>query len=321
MGIELILTLGPSSLKPEILKKIDQLGHCIYRINGAHESPETLPELVAKVRQILPSPKLMLDLPGNKVRTKNINQPIEIRNGEQIAIKSSQLNYPDFYKHLQRGMLLYANDSTSVLKIISSNEEEIILESHSDGTIGNNKGLHVQGIHADIPFLFQKDQELIKAAVSSKVPIVSLSYVRNRADIRQAKNVAAEVGGDSLEFFAKVETAAATLNLAEIFDEVDTINVDRGDLSSDIGLLKLPAKQERIIDVATSAGKRVFLATQFLKNMELNPVPLIAELVHIYNVFRMGIAGIQLSEETAIGRYPYECAELVFNLYRESMSA
>ena len=65
----------------------------------------------------------------------------------------------------------------------------------------------------------------------------------------------------------------------------------------------------------SGTSKRVFLATQFLRNMTVNPIPLIAEAVDLYNTLRLGVSGIQLSEETAIGRYPEECVEFVMKMH------
>jgi pyruvate kinase len=121
-------------------------------------------------------------------------------------------------------------------------------------------------------------------------------------------------------FFAKIETSSALDNLGRIFKEVDHVNVDRGDLSTDVGMLKLPAIQERVIESAKRAKKKIYLATQFLKNMELNPVPLIAEVMDLHNTIKSGVSGVQLSEETAIGRFPVECVKLGFDTFHQSFS-
>ena len=121
--------------------------------------------------------------------------------------------------------------------------------------------------------------------------------------------------------FAKIETAAAIDNLGYILQEVDNVNVDWGDLSTDVGILKLPLVQERIINSVLRSDKNILLATQFLKNMENNPVPLISELTALYETIKNKISGIQLSEETAIGKYPVECVKLVFDMYHNSFRA
>lgn len=51
--------------------------------------------------------------------------------------------------------------------------------------------------------------------------------------------------------------------------------------------------------------------------MEEKPVPTIAEIIDMYNTFKMGIYGIQLSEETSIGKYPRECLEVIRRVMEE----
>ena len=48
--------------------------------------------------------------------------------------------------------------------------------------------------------------------------------------------------------------------------------------------------------------------------MTANPVPLIAEAIDLHNTLNLGVAGIQLSEETAIGHYPEECVDFVMQM-------
>ena len=58
------------------------------------------------------------------------------------------------------------------------------------------------------------------------------------------------------------------------------------------------------------------MATQFLKNMVEKPLPLIAEMNDVYHSIGKGINGIQLSEETAIGRYPVECVKYILDSHK-----
>ena len=201
--------------------------------------------------------------------------------------------------------MIHCADSTIALEVDELLGDTIQVISHSDGELLNNKGMHVPGIHKDIPFLFERDQKLIESACELGLDYLSLSFVRNAEDIRTAKQLITS----KVQIFAKVETTDAVNNLSEILNEVDTINIDRGDLSSDIGMYELPEAQEMIIREAKTAGKQIFLATQFLKNMEFHPVPLIPEIIELHKSIRVGVSGIQLSEETAVGKYPVECVK------------
>ncbi len=311
----IIVSVGPSLLSnQEKLQEIDSYGNCIYRLNGAHLEPSGVSSFAKNLRESLRDPLIMLDLPGNKVRTKNLFDPIRLVKGYTVDLHKSQVNYPEFYTLLKPGDIILAQDATLTLKVKSVSNETIHAESHSDGLLLNNKGLHVPGIHEKIPFVFEKDLQLIKVACQEKLQCLSLSFVRNKQDIEQIKAILEKEHSSEMEIFAKIETAAALENLEEILSLVNQVNVDRGDLSSDIGLLNLPEAQEKIISTSKKHGKDIYLATQFLKNMEENPVPLIAEVMDLAKTLGQGVSGIQLSEETAIGKYPEKCVKLIFDI-------
>ena len=320
MNFQVIVTLGPSILKEETLKSIDGLGPCIYRINGAHSSGSQVLEIVNLMRKFLPKAPLLLDLPGNKIRTKNLETPFQLEKGKTITLSPHQLNFRDFHKFVKVGDQVLANDSIYTLEVAAIEEDTITLLSHSDGPLGNNKGLHVQGIHHQIPFIFAKDMELLEAGTQCRIDYLGLSFVRTSEDIQEVKRILAHMDNRSSHLLAKVETLSAVKNLGHIFREVDSVLVDRGDLSTDVGLFELASYQDRIVEAAKRAGKKVFLATQFLKNMELYPIPLIAEIIDLHKTIKAGINGIQLSEETAIGKYPVDCVRNVFKVYYNSFS-
>ena len=78
--------------------------------------------------------------------------------------------------------------------------------------------------------------------------------------------------------------------------------------------MEVPKYQEKIIQKALFYNKKIFLATQFLKSMEFNPIPTFPEIIDLYNTLNSGIYGIQLSEETAVGKYPKNCINTVFDI-------
>ena len=257
-----------------------------------------------------------MDLPGNKVRTAGFTEGyIDISENKEFSLGFTQMNYTDFYSHLKIGDTVWANDSIFkfTVKSIDKEKQQIIFLSHSTGRLLNNKGMHVRGIHEHIPFLFEKDKGLIELANKHNLSYVGLSFVRTRGDVIEAKKL---ITSDSI-IISKIETVAAVNNLIDILNEVEHILIDRGDLSTEIGLAKVPAYQQYIIDKAVFYGKKVFLATQFLKSMEHNPVPTIPEVIDMYNTLKSGIYGIQMSEETAVGKYPKNCLDTIVGLMDE----
>jgi len=309
---KVIVTIGPSILGDGMLSEIHRQDY-IYRINGAHGGIDDAQGHIDRIKRQVPNVEILIDLPGNKVRTANLDKPIELHKGKKFKLLSGQVNYAGFYSHLKAGDVVLADDSTLRFVVESVNEREICFVSESEGFLRCNKGCHVRGIHADIPFLFEKDKELIKLANKNKVGFVGLSFVRSAEDIISAQRLIEK----GIEIISKVETKAAVDNLNEILDIVDYILVDRGDLSTDVGLEKIPSYQKFIVERTHFHNKRTFLATQFLKNMEDKPIPTIAEIIDMYNTFKMGIYGIQLSEETSIGKYPKECLEVIRRVMQE----
>lgn len=311
---KIIATVGPALLHTTPLKDVHS-DQNIYRINGAHGSIEDIEKYILEIRSQVRDAKILMDLPGNKVRTTNFeNGYIDIEKDKAFSISFNQTNYQEFFQHLKIGADVWANDSIFrfSVKAIDVETTKITFLSHSTGRLLNNKGMHVRGIHANIPFLFSKDKKLIDLANKYKLDFVGLSFVRNAKDIQVAKKLI-----KNSEIISKVETLSAVNNLDEILEEVEYILIDRGDLSTEIGLEKVPAYQKFIIDKALFYNKKVFLATQFLKSMEHNPLPTIAETIDLYNTLKSGIYGIQMSEETAVGKYPKECLEVINNLSKE----
>lgn len=103
----------------------------------------------------------------------------------------------------------------------------------------------------------------------------------------------------------------AVKNIDGILLLVRYILVDRGDLSTDIRIINIPRFQRFIFEKARYYDVRVFLATQLLKNMEANPIPTIDEIEALYEIYKSGVYGVQMLEETAVGQYVRECVKIL----------
>tara|TARA_B100001057_G_scaffold491399_1_gene581535 strand:+ start:397 stop:1362 length:966 start_codon:yes stop_codon:yes gene_type:complete len=311
----IIATVGPSLLNETPISKAHDEKN-IYRINGAHGSINDIEQYILKIKSQVADAKILMDLPGNKVRTSGFEKGyINLEEGKEFSLSFNQMNYTNFYKYIKIGDTVWANDSIFKFKVIKIDEigSFITFYSYSSGKLQNNKGMHVRGIHENIPFLFDKDKALIELANKHKLSYVGLSFVRTRKDIIEAKKKI----NSEITIISKVETKAAVDNLESILMEVDYILIDRGDLSTEIGLNKVPSYQKHIIDKSIFYEKKVFLATQFLKSMEYNPIPTIPEIIDLYNTLKSGIYGIQMSEETAVGKYPENCLNVINGLMEE----
>lgn len=310
-----ILTVGPSLLNEVPLTDVHNERN-IYRINGAHGDIADIETYVKKIRSQVPDADILMDLPGNKVRTKNLDKGIVLEKGKEFVIKNENFNYTDFYKHLQPGMTAWANDSIFEFEVVEAGPEEIKFLSKSDGVLISNKGVHVRGIHDEMPFLFEKDKQLIELANQYGLDFVGLSFVRTAEDVKEAKGML----NSKTQVISKIETIDAVKNINEILPLVKFILVDRGDLSTDISIEKVPRYQRFIIEKALFYDVRVFLATQVLKNMETKPIPTIGEIEALYEIYKSGAYGVQMSEETAVGKYVKECVDMLYKMEKEVLT-
>lgn len=302
-----IFTVGPALLHEIPLTEVHSRKN-IYRINGAHGTIEDIEKYIEDIRAQVPDADILMDLPGNKIRTANLpNGEIRLENGKQFSIPSECFNYKYFYKNIQPGMTAWANDSVFEFEVIAADAEKITFLSKSDGVLTNGKGVHVRGIHKDIPFLFEKDKRLIQVANKYRLSFVGLSFVRSASNIEEAKALLA----DGINIISKIETQDAVENINEILPLVKYILVDRGDLSTDVGVINIPRYQKFIIDKANYFDVKTFLATQVLKNMETKPIPTIGEIEALYDIYKSGVYGVQMSEETAVGQHVKECVAIL----------
>jgi pyruvate kinase len=103
---------------------------------------------------------------------------------------------------------------------------------------------------------------------------------------------------------AKIETASALNDLAEIAATADAVMVARGDLGIDCPLEDVPHLQKHIVRHCVEVGTPVVTATQMLESMIDAPSPTRAEVSDVANAVFDGTDAVMLSAETAIGVDP-----------------
>ncbi|MBX2034414.1 hypothetical protein I9R53_00240, partial [Campylobacter jejuni] len=94
---KLILTTGPSLGGKINLNQIHQ-DKFIYRINGAHGDIESIKNTIINLRKQKADIDILIDLPGNKIRTSGISEAIQVEKDKDFSLKIDQFNYKEFYK-------------------------------------------------------------------------------------------------------------------------------------------------------------------------------------------------------------------------------
>ena len=106
-------------------------------------------------------------------------------------------------------------------------------------------------------------------------------------------------------------------NLQGILKEADNILIDRGDLSKEIPLHEIPKTQKKVISTAKKFNTPVFVATNLLESMVTCISPTRAEVNDVYNTLIDGADGLVLAAETAIGKYPEKCIEMILKSQKQ----
>lgn len=313
--MEILGTLGPSLLVKNRLDALIDAGVTILRINGAHSDAVVTSSMIEQVRSLVGRrARIMIDLPTNKVRVTNLSEPVVFGPGDVFVIHAFQLNYPPLCQRVREGDEVIVNNGMNRLRVKRADDSHIEFEAEAAGQLGNNRGLiFARELHTpDFPYFFDRDLELIGVINDMAVDLVGLSYVRYLSDKQEAKRRIR----DESSLIYKIETRVAWENFERLVEPGDKIAIDRGDLAGEIGLLHIPHAQDRIIRFAHRHRVEVYVATQFLATMEHAPIPMVSEVCGLYDVIKLGVSGIQLSEETAVGKFPVEAVRWIRDVER-----
>ena len=96
----IIVTIGPSIFENKAF--VDHQDHYIYRINGAHNDENSVKKVSEFLRNKISKPKIMIDLPGNKIRTSKIIKPISVQIGESFFLSKENFNFSKAVDLFQR---------------------------------------------------------------------------------------------------------------------------------------------------------------------------------------------------------------------------
>ena len=300
-----ICTIGPKTVDRDSLHKLHACGMNIARVNGAHGSLEDVKSMILRLKADLPEGvEILLDLPGNKIRTDNILEPIQLVAGAAFVLKPENLTYRPLYKSLKPGDVISAADGSIRLDVKRIEGEDIHTIVQVGGKLATRKGVNVRGIHGDIPFDFERDIALLNIAIETKIDYIGLSFVRKVEHVRRMR---AQLVATKIKTLAKVETAEAVEHVDQILADADLIMIDRGDLEAEIGKENVPLTQKMVLKKARALGVDVVIASQFLTSMLTKPLPFMAEVSDVANAVVDGASILMLSEETAIGDYPFDC--------------
>jgi pyruvate kinase len=109
---------------------------------------------------------------------------------------------------------------------------------------------------------------------------------------------------------AKLERRPAMAEVKEIAQAADALWICRGDLGAELGIAEMAVAVAEISSQVREYGRPVLMAGQVLEHMVEHLNPTRSEVCYLYETLQRGYAGVVLSDETAMGRYPLACCEV-----------
>jgi pyruvate kinase len=332
---KIVATIGPASWDSESLMDLLAAGVDVCRINCSHSDHEGIRRQVSRIRraamQLGRPAAILLDLQGPKIRTGKADAPTPLAEGDILTIvmdeelladgKRIGTTYPELAEDVDVGMeVLFADGAlsghvTAVRDQLDPAEVDITIEV--GGELGSHKGINLPGANLSTPSMTDKDRADVQIGVEVRVDYIALSFVRSADDIRELKDVLAELGQPDIPIIAKIEKPQAVEALEAILDEAAGVMVARGDLGVEVQIEKVPVYQKVIIEAARRKAKLCITATQMLDSMERNPRPTRAETTDVANAILDATDAVMLSGETATGKHPVLAVRTMDNIARE----
>jgi pyruvate kinase len=309
-----------------MLERLLTAGMDVARLNFSHGShkqhAETLEKLRSASLKVRKAVGILGDLQGPKIRTgKLVKGNVDLKEGAQYTITTDEsvegtdqivsTTYSYLAQDVKSGDRILLDDGLLELRVLSSDgESRVVTEVVHGGVLKNNKGINLPGVMLRGEVLTPKDRADLLFAIKSGIDYVGLSFVRQPADIDQAKEAMYESGRE-VPIIAKLEKPEALTRLDGILEKADGVMVARGDLGVEIPPEEVPAIQKQIIRQANKRGIPVIVATQMLNSMIDHPRPTRAEASDVANAIFDGADALMLSGETASGKFPTESVEMM----------
>ncbi len=325
---KIVCTIGPATETAEMVEKLAKEGMNVVRFNFSHDIHENHLKRMKMVREVSDKTginlSLLLDTKGPEIRTAQIeNGAVHFDEGDVVRVGFDAdflgtkerfcLQVPEVYNDVEVGDYILVDDGHIRLTVIDKDDKDLITRVENPGYVKTTKGVNIPGVILSMPFMSEKDEDDVRFGAKHDVDYIAASFVRRADDVLDIRRVLESEGKEHIQIIVKIENQEGVDNIEEILEVADGVMVARGDLGVEVASHLVPIYQKRIIGVANRLGKPVITATHMLESMQENPRPTRAEASDVANAVLDGTDAIMLSGETAVGNYPVEAVNTMYN--------
>jgi pyruvate kinase len=321
---KIVATLGPATDPQDILEEVIRAGADVVRVNFSHGEAADHRRRVEGVRRAAAAVgkhvAVLGDLQGPKIRIERFaGGRAVLKEGEAFALdpaldshdgtdRAVGMTYPDLARDVQPGDELILGDGQIELRVVAVVGTRVECVVTTGGEVSDHKGINRRGGGLSAKALTDKDRDDVRLAAELEVDYLAVSFVRQAADVEEARALLAAAGSDA-RIVAKIERSEAVPRLEEIIKASDAVMVARGDLGVEVGYAQLTGLQKRILELARGLDRVTITATQMMESMIHSPVPTRAEVSDVANAVLDGSDAVMLSGESAVGKYPVRAVE------------
>ncbi len=321
---KIVCTIGPASNTAATIERLVRAGMDCARLNFSHGTPDEHFEVIEKVRKASQVTgrrvAVMQDLPGPKLRVGKLRGgSMQIAKGSTVFLTTKPASggistIPIRSKNLPRYVkvdgTIFLSDGSIKLKILDTTETDIRCRCEIGGTLLSGKGVNIPDLKHGLKTFTERDRRYLALGLEHGVDLVAVSFVRTASDIEEVREFIRKKRSEPM-IVAKIEKKEAVDNMDRIIEATDAVMVARGDMGVENPIEEVPELQKSIISKCRSKGVPVITATQMLESMVDNASPTRAEVTDVANAILDGTDAVMLSEETAVGKYPVECVEVL----------
>lgn len=307
------------------IKSLFDNGVDVAWLNTAHQDEADTIPVLERIRSISLDVPILIDTKGPEIRTKNIETPIEVVTGEEFIItgdlsvtggKVVYAAYENLAAEVPVGTQILIDDGEFGCTVKAVEGTKLICVAGNDGKIKNKKSINIPGVHIELPALSEKDKGFVHFCAKHDIDYIIHSFVRNKKDIFEIKDILKEYPNHNVKIIAKIENREGFDNIDEILENCEGLMVARGDLGVEVPFEEVPYMQKLMVNRAIEMGKYSIVATQALHTMIENPRPTRAEVSDVANAVLDGADGVSMSGETAYGKYPLEAVNAMARIMR-----
>jgi pyruvate kinase len=323
---KIIATLGPSSARPERIRRMVKAGVDAFRLNMSHGNNAAREKWIGWIREIRAEMErpisIMVDLRGPRIRLGELKKHRTLRLGEKIWARGGStegkngdlpIDYRGLSKDVSVGDRIRIRDGRAELKILEIHGNRLLCKVRRGTQVASFQGVNLPDCEVSAPALSARDRKDLAWAVKQEVDWIALSFVRSAKDVASLQRALHRLKSD-IPIIAKIEHPNAIKNLKDIIAETDAVMVARGDLAVEVGHAKVPLLQRRIIRQCLGAATPVIVATQMLESMIEAEQPTRAEVSDVANAVAQSADAVMLSGETAMGNYPVQACQVMHDI-------